>query len=295
MAVGTVGVVLAGGKSGGFGLKKLVCKISGKPAIARIVDSFRGAGITEVYVSTTREYREHLKAIVDANGIIVDSSSARHLPGPFRGLSSVAREVYSPSYLVVPGDMPWLESKVLSELVRHAKSYQAQVASPCWSQGLVELTVMYVLHDSIKLAEKACIIRREVCKLSDIHRASGKTLLVGVGLLTNNPHALFSISTPADLKRPRARGKPTTAVIKLEGDHTSYFWRATLALLDSHSRARRAFASSTYELESRIYYSKGANNLAHHALLDALHFSDGRKRRPIEEAIERLEREMEWK
>lgn len=99
----TTGVVLAGGSSSRMGVNKAELLYQGMPLVQWQVEKLRGIGLPEVLVSGYGE------------GMIPDDIPGK---GPLGGLYSALRRASGQQCLVLPVDVPLIDTDTLEQLIR---------------------------------------------------------------------------------------------------------------------------------------------------------------------------------
>lgn len=259
--LGLAAVILAGGKGERFGGNKLLAEMpGGETVIGRVVDAVRASNLVEegFLAVRTRGMGEKLSAELGMSHI-VDMLGEE---GPHIAMLTALEALDYEEYLFVPGDMPYITGETLDRLVAEARSREAFCASPMWGNGVVEALLVYYRRTGAEdLLREA--LRLKNLRPSDLHRASARTLLLGVSSLTRSPEEFSNINRPEDLVRPRARGVPTDRVVVLE-KHSEHYGNAVKMLMDG----RAAEASREFAEEGDIYSSEQVYHLAYHAYLD---------------------------
>jgi molybdopterin-guanine dinucleotide biosynthesis protein A len=257
-------VVLAGGRSRRFGANKLLRHIDGRPVVGRVMDALRGV-TDRLYVSVTDE--APLEQIREAAGC--DVKVIQDLPGvgcvgPALGISSSLISVKADHYLIVPGDIPWLDTETTKRFVRFSLDSDATVVAPAWENGMVEILFQFHHRNSSGEARRLSQIRRESMRPSDFLRAF-RSCFVGVGSISENPFCFSNVNTEADLRIRKTRGDlKGTRTVHTDGQVHKYFWEA------SGSQATSCYkeAAESFEIESKFYEANGPALLAMHALVD---------------------------
>lgn len=274
--MGVVAVILAGGRGRRFGGNKLLARVpGGRTVIEMVVAAARSSpSVEEVVLAVrSRESGERLSAMLGVR-YLVDSVREE---GPHAGMLTALGALDYEEYLFVPGDAPRLRGETLDRLVSLARSSNAACASPLWGNGIVEALLTYCRRSGVWPEGAPVGLKR--LRPSDLHRSSGRTVLVGVSRLTESPEELSNVNRPEDLARPRARGPPTDRVVALE-EHCGYYRRALSALRDGDRRR----ASELFALEAGTYARNAVYHLAYHAYLDCASLGGGGCERMASEA-----------
>lgn len=286
-------IVLAGGGSRRFGRDKLTVRLDGRTALARVVDRVRPLA-SEVIVSTsTRARRGELAPhLPDAVRFLIDAAGPWGT-GPAAAIARARHEVASGPMLVVPGDMPWVETRALARFLTIAADGGAELGAPFWQSGETEHLVQW--HRGRETLDYLPVLRSRGPtgpRASEFLRAVPRTLLVPVVALSDRPTTFAHLTFPADLRRPRARGTAGGVVRTrlVEGAPKRWYRRAQRGLASGRLKdAARAFRG-----EAEWYARAHLTLLAQHARDDAaraeqvrpaIHRTDaapgGRNRAPV--------------
>ncbi|MCG7334968.1 molybdenum cofactor guanylyltransferase [Sporosarcina sp. ACRSM] len=120
----TVGIVLAGGLSRRFGSPKAFAMVGGRYFHEWAVEALK-EHCDEVVIVTRPELIDHYLVEV---GLTTDSPEFAGL-GPLAGILSVMESVQADRYIVLPCDMPFVDSEVMGKLLaRHVNGVTAVMA-----------------------------------------------------------------------------------------------------------------------------------------------------------------------
>lgn len=189
--------------------------------------------------------------------------------GPGGAIATGLERIPSGPILFVPGDIPWIETQALAQFLDRATATDNDVSAPCWESGETEHLLQWH-RDTVQSAQS--LPRRgprsDSLRASEFLRAAPRTLLVPIPRLTRRPLTFAHITRPADLTRPRFRGRPgPTRDERLIVGEPKVHYRAAhhLLSLGQNEEARQAFV-----LESEWYSHAGFPLLASHAMRDAM-------------------------
>jgi hypothetical protein len=175
--------------------------------------------------------------------------------------------------LVVPADIPWIETSALARFVTLAAASGADVAVPVWASGETEHLVQW--HPAIAgrpTYGPGVPPWGRPARGSDILRSASRTLLVPVGALTRDGRTWAHVTRPADLHDPSPRGMvdPSGALRCIAGEPKHHFGQGRAA----EARGDPAGARRSFGLESDWYRRAGLPILAAHASADAGHAAE---------------------
>lgn len=258
-----ISVILAGGKGRRFGGNKLLAETpGGRTVIGRVVDAVEGSSLVEEVFLAVRSKRmgEKLSAEL-GTAYIVDAFGEE---GPHVAMLTALETLECDELLFVPGDAPRLKSETLDKLVSEARRREAFCASPMWSKGVVEVLIVYYRRSGFEPILRQAM-RYKNLRPTDLHRASPRTLLLGVSRLTQSLEEFSNINKPQDLLRPRVRGLPTDRTVLLE-KHRKHYEEGLKTLMEG----RPEEASRKFEEEGNTYTAEHVHHLAYHAYLDCV-------------------------
>lgn len=262
-------IVLAGGVSRRFGRDKLRALLGGKPVVAHTVERVTPLA-SEVVLATTSERRgRELARFLPASARVEVDQTARWGSGPGAAIASALEAIPRRPVLIVPGDVPWVETRALGRFISIAAAGAADLAAPHWATGATEHLVQWhrdrgVLARLPWRRPGASSARRA----SEFLRAAPRTLLVPVGALTRRGETFSHVTVPSDLVRPAVRG-----VLGRSSRPCTIVGTPKWAYRRGHSRRAAGEleeASREFEREALWYSSAGWPFLARHALEDAL-------------------------
>jgi molybdopterin-guanine dinucleotide biosynthesis protein A len=261
-------VVLAGGRSLRFGRDKLAVRVAGRPSLARVLAAVRPlARDVRVSVSSAQR-RAAVRAILPPGEVeFALDRPARWGPGPAGAIAQALAESGPRPVLIVPGDMPWLETAALARLVSLAESAECDVAGPCWGSGETEHLVQWHRNASDLEHLPAVQEPRLRARASEFLRAAPRTGLIPIAALTDRPVGFAHLTYASDLTRPRRRGslRGPARLRTIAGPPKRAYRQAHAQT----ARGRWADAARAFRRESRWYDREGLPLLSRHALDDA--------------------------
>ena len=199
--------------------------------------------------------------------LVFDRSEGR-LEGPAAAIAGALARVQNGPVLVVPGDMPWLETEALRRFVRHAAASGADVAAPCWPSGETEHLVQWH-RDAGGIGRLGPPDVRSWAgrRASEFLRALPRTWVVPIPTLTRHPLSFAHLTVPADLARPRARGTsgPWIRPATVAGSPKRWYRRGH----ELRAAGRGAESERSFRKEAAWYDAAVLPLLARHARADA--------------------------
>ena len=222
-------IILSGGKGRRFqdrGKKwkdKALAEFSGKPLLVHAILNVKNVA-DQVIVSVNDEERKavYSQVLKDQHltdiEIVVDQAVS-HISGPNVAIMSGLRAIQADYCLVLPSDMPFLQSRVAEYLFEVACGFD--VAVPMWPNGRLE-TLLMVLRRQIglEITETLCKLKRP--RSDDLPRGASKTILVSpvsrIKTLDPDLKSFININSEEDLVRLRTRHAlgPVTENLKLD-------------------------------------------------------------------------------
>ncbi|QHS22491.1 molybdenum cofactor guanylyltransferase [Virgibacillus sp. MSP4-1] len=112
------GVVLAGGKSRRFGSPKAFAKREGKDFYQYSLDALRPV-VDELFLITNPELYNHFDLHYMKNLTVLNDSPELKERGPLSGLWTAMNAKTFDWYIVLPVDVPFMETRVLQQLVHN--------------------------------------------------------------------------------------------------------------------------------------------------------------------------------
>lgn len=191
-----VAVVLAGGRGRRFGSDKLVTEVDGVAMLLRVIDAARGA-VSEVYISvgSSNSASSRSYALIEATGLEVIRDEIPAV-GPIGGLYTAFRRLHAEWVLLVAGDMPFLTSKCLLELVAETSSDVDAVVAREPDGRLHPVAACY--RSSVLPNIESCL------QHGDFTMRTLISSLNNVRYVTFRVDTLRNVNRPDDLQDPRA-------------------------------------------------------------------------------------------
>lgn len=191
-----VAVVLAGGRGRRFGSDKLAVEVDGVAMLIRVIDAARQA-VSEVYISVGPSDSPTLRsnALIEATGLDVIRDEIPGL-GPIGGLYTAFLRLDAEWVLLVAGDMPFLTTECLLELIAEISSDVDAVVARDPAGRLHPAAACY---RSSVLPDIECCLEHGDFTMRTLISNLNNVLYVTFGLDT-----LRNVNRPDDLPNPRA-------------------------------------------------------------------------------------------
>ncbi len=184
-------VILAGGMSKRFGSDKLFYPVRGKPMLVNVVDSVKEI-VDEVIVVTNGEDRA--KRIRETLKIPVITDAEAPCSGPVRGVITAG---FSGSTLILPADLPWINSNALKELLSSFDGLGDAEVYGVYHREMVESLITLVKEEGpFKAVKEACQLKG--ARVTDFHRAANSLILLNLESLKEGWRFL-DVDRPEDL------------------------------------------------------------------------------------------------
>jgi molybdopterin-guanine dinucleotide biosynthesis protein A len=258
---------LAGGRSQRFAGDKLRASIHGQSSLARVVARVAPIASTTLVATSSIHRRRELSALVPHGVRFLIDRRDRWGPGPAGAIARALESTAEGPVLVVPGDVPWIQTRALARFVAEASDSGADVAAPSWHGGTTEnLVQWHVGRDNLEFVTPSGR-SPEGLRASEFLRAPPSTLLVPVSRLTARPRTFSHLSVRADVDRPGLRGALSASdrPRRIAGFPKEKYVEGQRQL----RAGRRSAASRAFAAEARWYFRAGLPNLAAHAAADA--------------------------
>jgi molybdenum cofactor guanylyltransferase len=261
-------VILAGGRSVRYGADKLAASVRGRRALARVVARVRPLA-ADVFLSVGPETRPPSRRAPRGVTLIEDRPD-RWGEGPAGAIANALAtlEGRRGPILIVPGDIPWVESAALRRFASLAIASPAEVAAPRWGSGETEHLLQWHRSPATirALPPRSGLLGRP-WRASELLRAPSRTLFVPVGLLTRRPRTFSHLTFPGDAVQPVLRGDPRRrSVSRLAGPTPKRAYRLGVR---AWMAGERLAAAHEFDREASWYRRSGLWLLALHAYEDA--------------------------
>ncbi len=186
----TVGIVLAGGMSRRFGSPKAFAIHGNQYYYEAAIDAL-AICCDEVIVVTRPELMEHFPSDLNA---MTDLANYAGL-GPLAGILSVMEFVEADRYAVLPCDMPYVTSGIMSELVEHHNKGVTAVVSDGRYHPLVS-----IWDKKLKTSVQEALENDQLSVMKLL--AHSDTVWVNGSALTDDEKRIFiNVNTPEALER----------------------------------------------------------------------------------------------
>ena len=178
-------IILAGGKGERFQSQqepwqdKVLAPLLGKPLLVHAVENVSEV-VDEIVVCVNEERRKlHYAKILKENGLsnvsLLVDQKFDHLGGPLVAILTGLKSVDAEYCITLPGDMPFVQPKVIEYMFEQVKS--SRVAVPMWPNGRLETLVMALEKKStLEIAETLCQLGRP--RSDDMIRGALKVIFV---------------------------------------------------------------------------------------------------------------------
>lgn len=191
----TVGIVLAGGLSRRFGSPKAFAMVGGRYFYELAVEALK-ENCDEVVIVTRPELIDHYLVEV---GLVIDTPEFAGY-GPLAGILSVMESVQAERYVVLPCDMPFVDSTVIGKLLaRHVKGVTAVIA-----EGRHHPLVSVWDEVATPMIREA--LENEQKRVMPVLARAGVTWVDGGELADDVKQVFTNINTPTVLERSKKNG-----------------------------------------------------------------------------------------
>jgi molybdopterin-guanine dinucleotide biosynthesis protein A len=257
-------VILTGGRSRRFGRDKLTELVDGVPVVERVARAAERIG-GHLVLTGPSDRREAIESSVGAEHDWLTDDGTRWPAGPGGAIAHAVERFGEGPLMILPADLPWVESAALHRFRARAESYGGSIALPAWAGGETEHLMLWLPAEPGRLDRLGPTASGEL-RASEFARAGRRTHLVPVGTLIDDARVFAHLTGPDDLWNPTPRG----TVIRDRPDRI--LAGTPLRLHERAVRARetgdRETARSVFEAEARWYSAAGLPLLARHAFAD---------------------------
>jgi molybdopterin-guanine dinucleotide biosynthesis protein A len=263
-----IGVLLVGGVSRRFGSPKALAVYQGRTFLEISIENLKEV-CDEIRVSVSSQTpNEVLNEIRKYDVDVIFDNESLSCKGPLRGLiSSLASEDEYEYAIVLGVDYPFLKSSTLKRFVSLAKAlgYNASTVLP-WRE-FPSITIGFIKAPAMKRAQRACNVKKEMARLTDLYRCSPDLLLVGWRILTDDPKEFVSVNTPEQLKIKELNLGEIRDVIEIKEKEECF------EALRNIERGLLEEAVKLFELELKRYERFGIKLFKEHIEKDLKYYS----------------------
>jgi molybdenum cofactor cytidylyltransferase len=168
--VRAVAIVTAAGAAERFGGKKLLTPIDGEPLLDHTIDALLDGGVAEVIVVVGKDARAELER--DINAMLDPRVRAVENPDPSRGMFSSIQEGVAQAQgdmiLVMPGDMPFVSSETVREVIAAYERKPAIVSPRYRGKRGHPVALPALLRDEIRAADPRATLHDVIHAHTDI-------------------------------------------------------------------------------------------------------------------------------
>jgi len=185
----TVGIILAGGLSRRFGSPKAFAKLGEQYFYQWVMEALAPC-CSEVFVVTRPEHMQRFPS-----SVIVMTDIARYAGlGPLAGILSVMESVQADRYVVLPCDMPFVDSGAMLKLLEHHEKGVTAVISDGRYHPLVSIWDRKLMSAVKEALENEQLRVMKILTQSDVIWVDGSTL-------TDDEKRMFmNVNTPEALE-----------------------------------------------------------------------------------------------
>jgi molybdenum cofactor guanylyltransferase len=217
-------IILAGGRGERFQSKqepwqdKVLAPIFGKPLLVHAVENVREV-VDEIAICVNEEKRKlQYTKILKEHGInnanLVVDQKFDHLGGPLVAILTGLKSVNAEYCITLPGDMPFVQPKVIEYMFDQVKS--SRVVVPMWPNGRLETLFMALERKStLEIAETLCLLGRP--RSDDMIRGALNVIFASnfgeINVIDPELKSFVNINSPEDLTLLQPR-RATGAIIE---------------------------------------------------------------------------------
>lgn len=283
------GVILAGGLSERFGSDKYLWSVNDKPIISVVASALHEVS-DKIYLLTRDKTRAiQLSEITGVENYILDDINI-NCGGPLRGLLTALLKVDSEEYLIIPGDLPWIDSSSLKRFVERCRESETECGSIIWGDGALSSTIQYFNSNAKPYLSDIARLRGIYGRATDTFRSCRRVLFTHVGNITDEPRKLVGVNFQKDIINPQI--PPIYGFI----NNDIYIKRSVLNFLTAvklESIGDLENALKMYLFEVEEYLDLNIYHLALHALIDAKRCS-GIEGKEIDQRIIECASKLGW-
>ncbi|MGC8573414.1 MAG: hypothetical protein C0171_05530 [Caldisphaera sp.] len=250
-------IILAGGKSTRFAEDKLIYLYNNKPIISYPISESKK--ITEnIFIVTNELEYEKIKDLDNVKFIFDDQSL--NCKGSARGIATALEKIESNYYLIMPGDIPWINSIALNNLIEYSMRTELLV-SPIIYTGIVSPLFMSVPKKYSKKIIELCNDYSILASRPSNFIRGNESLLIGSYHLINNPKVFYDVDTKHDLNL-NSKGLPRK-IIHLKS------YENFIEAIKNFKNGNINEAFKNFITESKIYKKNKLYSLELSTLIDA--------------------------
>lgn len=260
------GILLAGGSSERFGGDKYLWKIRGRPLLSIPASALRNTSDNVLLLVRDHERASQLleELSIDIDGFVIDNPGI-NCSGPLRGIMTALFQVEADEYLVVPGDMPWIDRDSLVCFVDLCRSLSVECGSIIWGNGALSSTIQYFSKRAREHLKTVAELRGIYGRATDTLRACSKILLAHVKNITGDPKKLIGVNFKEEILNPQT--PPIDGVIK-DNIHMQRLKPCFTQALTAENSQKIDEALNMYRFEAEEYFNLNIYHLALHAFID---------------------------
>jgi len=285
------GVLLAGGSSERFGEDKYLWRVEGRPLISIAASAVRGISDKVYLLVRDRERGSQLLKELSPHidGFIIDDFSI-NCSGPLRGILTALFHAEADEYIIVPGDMPWIDQESLGRLIDLCRSLNVDCGSVIWGNGALSSTIQYLTKNARRYLDVVAKLRGIYGRATDTLRSCNRILLAHVKNLVSDPKNFIGVNFREELVNPQA--PPIDGVVKdnVRIEHPNPYF---IDAMTAENSQKIDEALRIYRFEAEEYLSLNINHLALHTFMDVKRCLN-REDAEIDGSIQKCVNELRW-
>jgi molybdopterin-guanine dinucleotide biosynthesis protein A len=285
------GVLLAGGLSERFGGDKYLWRVEGRPLISIAASAVRGVSDRVLLlVRDTERASQLLKELPTHIDEFVTDDPSINCSGPLRGMLTALFHTEADEYLIVPGDMPWIDQESLGCFIDMCRGLNVECGGIVWGNGALSSTIQYLTKNARRYLEVVAEIRGIYGRATDTLRSCSRILLAHVKNVASDPKKFIGVNFKEEIINPQT--PPINGAVKdnVYLEHLNpYFIDAMIA----ESSQKIDEALKIYRFEAEEYLSLNIYHLALHALIDVKRCLSGEDVE-IDRKIQVCVNELKW-